>query len=390
MIKILEIKDRCTACMACYNICKVKAIAMLEDDEGFWHPQIDESTCTNCLLCEKICPEINENDNKTTNLIQKAYYGWHNDDNIRKRSSSGGAFTAFADYILKNNGVVFGAVYDNEKQMVLHKSTDECSLDAMRKSKYVQSYIGDSFNKVKANLQQGKKVFYVGTPCQIVGLKMFCDDENLITCDFICHGVPAMNLLLEDFKLLENKYHDKIINFDFRPKVKSWSYDFFSLFFKSGKRKDIPWSFDSYYKGFIDNLTLRKSCYRCRYSATQHIADITLADYWGYRRYDENIFDNRGLSLILANTVKGENLIKSIDKDKFTFNPLKWEYADYVFFERNNENYNIAKRDEFFKYYIIHGYKKTVEKYGLIPSFKTKFLKFGAKIKRKIFGKYKY
>ena len=159
MKAILEIKDRCTACMACYNICKVKAIAMLEDDEGFRHPQIDESTCTNCLLCEKVCPEINENDNKTTNLIQKAYYGWHNDDDIRKRSSSGGAFTAFADYILKNNGVVFGAVYDNEKQMVLHKSTNESNLDAMRKSKYVQSYIGDSFNKVKANLQQGKRSF---------------------------------------------------------------------------------------------------------------------------------------------------------------------------------------------------------------------------------------
>jgi NAD-dependent dihydropyrimidine dehydrogenase PreA subunit len=237
MIKILEIKDRCTACMTCYNICKVKAIAMLEDDEGFWHPQIDESTCTNCLLCEKICPEINEDDNKITNLIQKAYYGWHNDDNIRERSSSGGAFTAFADYILKNNGVVYGAVYDNEKQMVLHKSTDECSLDAMRKSKYVQSYIGDSFNKVKANLQQGKKIFYVGTPCQIAGLKMFCDDENLITCDFICHGVPPMSLLLEDFKLLENKYHDKIINFDFRPKVKSWSFDFFQFLLNLGKEK---------------------------------------------------------------------------------------------------------------------------------------------------------
>jgi hypothetical protein len=134
-------------------------------------------------------------------------------------------------------------------------------------------------------------------------------------------------------------------------------------------------------------LTLRKSCYQCRYSATQHIADITLADYWGYRRYDENIFDNRGLSLILANTEKGENLIKSIDKNKFTFNPLKWEFADYVFFERNNETYNIVKRDEFFKYYTIHGYKKAVKKYGLTPSFKTKLLKLGAKIKRKIIKK---
>lgn len=381
---ILEIKEKCTACMACYNICPQESICMIENEEGFILPEIDENLCSNCLLCEEVCPELNKSNEKPIKLIQKAYYGWHNNEDIRKKSSSGGAFTAFADHILKNNGIVFGAVYDSEKQMVLHKSTDECEPAAMRKSKYVQSYIGDSFKKVVTALDNNKRVLFVGTPCQIAGLKMLCDHQNLITCDFICHGVPSMKLLIDDLKLLEKKYDDKIISFDFRPKLKTWSFDYFSIYFKSGNRKNIPWSNDSYYKGFIDNLTLRKSCYQCRYSASQHIADITLADYWGYRRYDENIFDNRGLSLILANTDKGENLIKSIDKNMFIFNSIEWKFADYVFTKRDAAYYNQEKRDAFFEYYKKYGYKKAIKKYGLTPSFKTKLIKFGSKIKGKL------
>jgi len=370
MTKILDIHQECTACMACYNICPEHAISMIEEEDGFLYPQINEDKCTNCLLCEKVCPCLNDKEKPV--LQQKAYYGWHTNDEIRKNSSSGGVFTAFAENILKNNGVVFGAVYDSKKHLVLHNSTVECTLESMRKSKYVQSYIGTSFQTVKNILKKGKVVFFVGTPCQIAGLKNYFDDGRLITCDFICHGVPPMRLLNENFKLLQKKHKDKIINFDFRPKIKSWSFDFFSIFFENKGKKNIQWSSDSYYKGFTNNLTLRKSCYRCPHSYSQHIADITIADYWGYRRYDESIFDNRGISLIIANTQKGENLIKAIDKNEFVFNPLEWKYAEYVFSPRSNENYNIEKRNAFFEYYKKAGYKKAVKRFKLVPTFKTK------------------
>ncbi len=388
MTRILEIRDKCTGCMACYNICPENAISMQEDNEGFYMPNIDQEHCTKCILCEKVCPEINLYSKQKKSLIKKAYYGWHNNDDIRKKSSSGGAFTAMAENILSDGGVVFGAVYDANLNIVKHKSTDEVDLDSMRKSKYVQSYIGSSFQKVKFALSEGKNVLFVGTPCQIAGLENYIGyHKNLITCDFICHGVPSMKLLKDDFSILEKKYNSKVINFDFRPKVKTWSFDFFSMFFVSGKRKNIPWKFNSFFKAFNDNIILRKSCYRCNYSDSQHESDITIADYWGYRRYDEKIFDNKGLSLILINTNKGKLFFKTIDKEQFIINAIDWKYADYVFFERNEQNYNKEKRKAFFDVYNKYGYNKTVKKFNLKPGFKTRFLKLGVKIKRKIFRK---
>ncbi len=384
MIKILKIRDKCTGCMACYNVCPENAITMQENDEGFFFPVIDESICTNCLLCEKVCPELDFASKQKKNLLKKAYYGWHSNDKIRKKSSSGGAFTAFAEKILNDNGVVFGAVYDSDLGIVLHRSTNEIDLGSMRKSKYVQSYIGDSFRKVKALLAEKKKILFVGTPCQVAGLECYIgNDKNLITCDFICHGVPSMKLLKDDLNIWQKKFKDNIVNFDFRPKVKTWTYDFFSIFFQKKGRKNIPWNYDNFFKAFIDNVILRKSCYNCRYSALQHESDFTIADYWGYRRYDEKIFDNKGLSLILVNTNKGYNFLNSIDKKRFTLNPIEWKYADYVFFERNEKNYNINKRNAFFDIYKKYGYKKAMKEFNLKPSVKNLFLKLAVKIKRK-------
>lgn len=385
-MKIENLTETCTACMACYNICPVNAITMRENSEGFLYPAIDENICINCLKCEEVCPELEHNRTEQKELIQTAYYGWHNNDVIRKNSSSGGAFSAFAENILGRNGVVFGAVYNSEKKKVMHLSTAEVNLAEMRKSKYVQSYIGYSFRKAKEFLDTGREVLFVGTPCQISGLQTFLGRQydRLITCDFICHGVPPMKLLKDDLNLLEKKYKSKIINFDFRPKVKTWTYDFFSIFFQGEKRRNIPWSHDSFFKGFMNNKTLRKSCYRCNYSATQHSSDITIADFWGYRRYDESIFDNRGLSLIIANTEHGQNFIERIDKSKFTVKHLEWKYAEYVYFERNEMNYNIKKRDAFFEDYKKLGYQESVRKHRLTTSNIVKLKKRLVRIKKRI------
>ncbi len=386
--KILAITESCTACMACFNICPIDAISMQEDIEGFFYPIIDEEKCTNCLLCDRVCPIIKKNNKVKTNLIKKAYYGWHNNDDIRKKSSSGGIFSAIAELIMDKDGIVFGASYDNSKNMVMHKSTGETSINSLRKSKYVQSYIGNSFRKVKELLDDDRYVFYIGTPCQIDGLQNFLGKKNskLITCDFICHGVPPMKLLNDDLHLFERKNKSKVIGFDFRPKIKRWSFDYFSIFFdlKKKNRINIPWNYDRYFKGFISNLILRTSCYSCIYSATQHTSDLTIADYWGYKYYDESIFDNRGLSLILVNTKKGKELFETLNSDDVTLKPIDWEYAEYVFHERNNNNYNREKRDIFFKDYIEFGYRYATKKHDLKTKVSTKIVNNVVILKKKV------
>lgn len=358
MLKILTINDKCTACMACYSICPKSAITMKEDEEGFLYPLVDENLCDKCQLCEDVCPELENHAIEGHREIQKSYYGFHANDFIRKKSSSGGVFSGIAEKILEKGGLVFGAVYDGKQKTVEHRSTNDNKLEQLRKSKYVQSFIGESFKNVKKYLNFGKKVLFIGTPCQVKGLINYYNHNNLITCDFICHGVPPMKLLYENITYLEKKHKKKIIGLDFRPKIKTWTYDYFSITTNTGKTINIPWNYDSYFKGFIDNLTLRKSCYQCRYSSNQHISDITIADFWGYRRYDKKIYDNRGISLIIVNTKKGEELINSISLKTLELKPLKWEYANYVFSKRDGDIYNKEKRDDFLIFTKDLGMKK--------------------------------
>ena len=193
--KILELGSACTGCFACSNICPKDAITLPENNEGFYNPVIDEDKCINCSLCDKTCPRVEE---KQYHTMQKAYYGWVNDLEVRKNSSSGGIFNLLSSKILKEGGVVYGASfnYDGILRLECH-STDEVSIQELQRSKYVQSHIGYAFRKIKENLIEGRKVLFCGTPCQVDGLKSFLRKEytNLITVDFVCHGVPSMSLL---------------------------------------------------------------------------------------------------------------------------------------------------------------------------------------------------
>ncbi len=384
--EILTIGSKCTACMACYNICPVNAINMDENVEGFFFPSIDDSICINCKKCDNVCPEI-KNNIKAEKLEQKAYYGWHKDSNVRKASSSGGFFSIIAEYVIKKNGVVFGAVYNKNTKKVMHQSTLDVSLDELRKSKYVQSYIGNTYKQVKDLLNRNKLVLFVGTPCQVSGLQSFVgENPMLITCDFICHGVPSMKLLNEDLDFYSKKSRQKVVSFDFRPKIESWHQDFLSIIFEDNT-KNIRWQNNGFYSGFMKNINLRRSCYRCRYSNIQHSSDFSIADFWGYYKYDKSIFDNRGISLILVNTKKGDNLLNILRSNKHTLNEINWKYANYVFRERTEKNYSLKKRDRFFKDVFDFGYYKAVKKNKLIPSLYIKMIRKIIKIKKSYFSK---
>lgn len=320
MIEINE-KDKCCGCYACYNICPKNAIEMKSDEKGFKYPFVDKEKCINCGLCEKVCPIINKVkiDNEP-----KAYACINKDDKVRSVSSSGGIFTLLAENILSKNGIIFGAAFDKD-MMVKHFMIDKLEdLYKFRGSKYVQSQIGDTYKLAKKELDEGKFVLFTGTPCQIEGLKLYLmkDYDKLYTQDIICHGVPSP-LVWEKYKNnIEDREKDKIINFNFRNKENSWkSYDIDVKLNNDISIKEKA-SNNLYMKAFLKNICLRDSCYSCAFKSINRISDITLADYWGVQKLKPTFDDDKGTSLVVVNSKKGEELFENIK------NKIKYEESN--------------------------------------------------------------
>lgn len=301
----------CTGCGACFNKCPQSAIYMQEDEEGFLYPIIDSEKCTDCGLCKKTCPVCNatfEND-KTPN-----YTALNAKDNIRlNKTSSGGAFTLIAEYIIRNGGYVCGA-YVNEDLFVKHIIINEIEdIVKLRGSKYVQSEMGTCYKDIKTLLKQNKKVFFVGTPCQVSGLKLFLQNEynNLITADLVCHGVPPQKLLNKYLKELNLDNNEKILDINFRDKKYGWGDFSFSI--KTNKRTLINIKTeDAYLLAFLENLSLRKSCGNCKFACIPRQGDFSLADFWNIKKIDKSFYDKKGTSLILLNNEKAKELYKNV------------------------------------------------------------------------------
>lgn len=212
-------RNQCTGCSACMQICSKSAITMKTDDEGFIYPVISADRCIGCKKCIRICPANNEHHGN----VGKFYMGRHKDKSVLNNSSSGGMFTALADYVLKKNGVVFGAVRNNDSGEVYHIYIQhESEIAPLRLSKYYQSNIGDSYLTAKQFLQEGRFVLFSGTACQIAGLYAVIGEnlrEKLITVDVLCHGVASKIVVDEYIKSKEKKFKKKILSVDFRVKT---------------------------------------------------------------------------------------------------------------------------------------------------------------------------
>lgn len=324
MIDIKE-KDKCCGCYACYNICPKNAIEMKVDEKGFKYPFVNKDKCINCGLCEKVCPIINKT---KIDIEPKAYACINNDDKIRSESSSGGVFTLLAENILSKAGVVFGAAFD-ENMNVKHFMVDKLEdLYKFRGSKYVQSQIGDTYKLAKSELEKDKYVLFTGTPCQIEGLKAYLmkDYDKLYTQDIICHGVPSP-LVWEKYKnSIEDKEKDKIKNVNFRNKENSWkSYDI-DVKLNNNKTIKEKASNNLYMKAFLKDICLRDSCYSCAFKSINRKSDITLADFWGIQRVKPEFDDDKGTSLVIVNSKKGQDLFESI-KDKIRYEETDIEEA---------------------------------------------------------------
>lgn len=361
-MKIQNIADRCHGCGACRNACPAQCIAMEPDAEGFLFPCIDQTRCTRCARCEAVCPALQPR--QPPALPAAAYYGWHVNNDIRRRSSSGGAFTALCEILLARQSIIVGAVFDAARMRVCHRGSDTCDWQAMRKSKYVQSDIDEAFLQTKAHLAAGTPVLFSGTPCQIHGLRNFLgrDYEHLVTCDFICHGVPPMQLLNEHLEAAKRRYHaSAVVNVDFRPKISGWSQPYIKVDFEQNRTLETPGMLDAYFQGFSSNLTLRRSCYSCPYTSV-HASDITLADFWGIYAYRPSLNDERGISLLLINTEKGQQLVEAM-QEQMHFYPLDLADAAYCLKPRESAHYSIEARDAFYHYYRQYGYDSAAKKF---------------------------
>ncbi len=307
-------KAACFGCAACESICPKDCITMQPDHEGFLYPIVDEDQCIACRKCIDVCPGFNQVTMAQPLPDTRFIGGKILDESIRYQSSSGGMFSLVADHILGQNGVVYGAVIQPQDMRVVHaRAVDPDGLQAMRKSKYVQSDTTKIFPRVQQDLSTGRPVLFTGTPCQVAGLYLYLGQQpdNLFTCDIICHGVPSPGLFQNHFGDVEDRMDAPIHKIDFRTKEKGWgSFLNFYLAIETDHKKRLVYApLDAYYALFLANLSLRPVCYTCKYATTPRTSDLTLGDFWGVQRQAPDLFDGKGTSLLLVNTTKGQRLV---------------------------------------------------------------------------------
>ncbi len=315
----LAVKEICTGCTACANICPNQCIEMTKDENGFAYPQItNPSACIECGQCEKICPVLN---NEAFNKeLPIAYAAFSKDENMRMDSSSGGIFTELASYIIEQGGVVYGAAYD-EKFNVRHFCAESVAeLSKLRGAKYAESDLGNSFAEIISRLHNGQKVLFSGTPCQVAGLKALAGDaENLFCADFVCHGVPSpmawQSYVKHRADADSNGEYPSAINL--RSKSTGWSrYQYSNLFeYKNGVSHSATSGQSLFMKLFVGDYICRESCENCKFKGYNRVSDITLGDFWGIWDIDPQMDDNKGTSVILIQSEKGRTLWESINEN---------------------------------------------------------------------------
>lgn len=315
MIRIKH-KSDCCGCEACVQRCPKRCISLHRDQEGFLYPLVDESICIDCGLCERVCPVINQGEPRKPLVT---YAAKNQDESVRLSSSSGGVFTALAEQVIAQGGVVFGARFD-ESWNVVHDYVETVEgLSAFRGAKYVQSRIGLCFLQAETFLRQGRQVLFSGLPCQIAGLKKFLrkDYDNLITVDLFCHGVPSP-LVWKRF--LEEEVatpHTQLKSISFRDKASGWKNYSFSYLQEDADGIHLYRMLSAknfFMRGFLADLYLRPSCYHCPAKQCKSGSDLTIGDYWGIQQAHPELDDDKGVSAILVNTDKGAAILQAVQQ----------------------------------------------------------------------------
>lgn len=314
MIQISD-KSQCTGCTACQQVCAHRAINMEYDSEGHSYPMVDTQICIDCGLCEKVCPiQHKERIPQDVNLDNlKVYAAYNKDNGVRERSTSGGIFTSLSQYILNRGGIVYAARF-NDKYHIIHSSFNKIEdIDPYRGSKYAQSELNDTFKSIKSELTS-RVVLFVGTPCQVAGLKSFLRKEydNLYTCDFICMGISSSKMW--DEYLVDYWKGKNIERIFFKDKRGGWHQWKMLIKHQEGEYLSSGME-DPFFYSYLTHLSYRPSCLECPFRTCRRLSDFTIADCWGIDKVNPSFDDNKGCTTLILQSRKAELAFSQIKED---------------------------------------------------------------------------
>lgn len=331
-------KDKCTGCYACVNACSHGCISMQEDELGCVHPVVDETNCVNCGLCKTSCPN---NAEQKFSYPMKCYASWIGDKEKRKICASGGIGTCMSEYVIKHGGVVFGSRYDAKLTPIMTCAENIEDLEHFKGSRYVQSLVGnDTYKKVRTFLRNSRLVLFIGTPCQIAGLKTFLrkDNGNLITVDLICHGVCPTKYFKEEVSYLTEKYKLKdVADIRFRGndgnnfRLTLWNKDRRKLFPRDNYREKLLRLDEAqqyYIKGFLLGVSMRENCYSCNYSRPERVSDITIGDFIGLGKTVPFDYSTTNVSSVTVNSQKGADFYKKVSEETEMLINIERDYKE--------------------------------------------------------------
>lgn len=329
-------KEKCYGCSACKDICPTNAIEMKADKEGFLYPVTDKEKCTNCGLCSKACIRKHPNLVKYEEQYPKAYTTYHIDLNQRLNSSSGAVFPSLARYAIEERkGVVVGVRYDENMKVISDIADNMEDAKAFSGSKYVKSDFQGIFPKVKGLLKEGRFVLYSGLPCECAALRSYLrkDYENLLISELVCHAAPSPKVFRKYVEYLNKKYDSKVTNIIFRNKNNGWRIGDANMIitFENGKTETHRSVEDPYFRAFLDEFTIRSSCTNCKYTYLNRAGDITLGDCWGVSKAAPELFDNKGVSMLLVNNSKAMEVWDNV-KNQFE---IKENSAKEIFYKNH-------------------------------------------------------
>lgn len=312
MIEILD-KKLCTACGACTSICPHDAITLVLDEEGFRYPEVDMAACVDCGLCEKVCHMLQPSAAQAP-FNGTVFAACLKDRDALAEVSSGGAAWALTLEMIRQGGVVYGAVQAGLFDTRHERAEDLKQAEAFRRSKYQESDMGTTCRRVKADLDAGRNVLFTGTGCQIGGLYGFLGERpaSLTTCDMVCHSIPSLRMFKEYIRSLERRERGKAVRIVYRDKSLGWKYNQIAIYLEDGRAIKEWCGSHAYHSSYLAGLISRPCCEGCRYQSLNRISDITLADFW---KYEGMLFAKNGqsgISLVLCSKEAGQELFGSV------------------------------------------------------------------------------
>lgn len=359
MITITD-KRNCCGCTACASICPKSAITMEADAEGFFYPKIDVLKCVNCDLCEKVCPitiPVVKNE-----FPPEGHIGRNKNLSVLNNSTSGGVVSAVLEYLFDDGFIAYGAIYNEEWEVVHSVARNTHEAEGFRGSKYVQSRLGETYQSIKTFLQAGQKVCFIGTPCQVAGLKKFLriDYSGLFCMDFVCHGVPSPLVWGKYRDEMERKFMSVIQRVSFRQKTYGYHSSTMCIEFENGHVYTGSGRVDCMMKAFSTELCLRESCHHCAFKSEKHVSDLTLFDCKGYSKITGNKDDDAGYTSIIVQSEQGQSVLNSAACNL----ELKvGDLSSMIAADGIMVNHSIApnkKRTEFFQLLKVHSLEESL------------------------------